>query len=78
MDPSADYCTLWPDVWFGTSLKSCCLAHDLAYAAGVDKFVADIDLAKCVAETGLGWLALLMLAGLSVFGWFFYPRRGRP
>lgn len=68
---NGDGCTLWFDgVW-----RSCCDAHDLAYGAGVDKVIADIDLARCVAGTGHGGMGLLMLAGVTIFGWLFYKRR---
>jgi hypothetical protein len=28
-----------------------------------------------VAEAGLGGIALLMLTGVTLFGWAFYPRK---
>jgi len=47
----------------------------LAYGAGLDKIAADLDLARCVSDLGLGWVGLLMLAGVTLFGWAFYPRK---
>lgn len=72
--PVGDGCTLWIDgVW-----RACCDAHDLAYAkvaVPLDKIIADLDLARCVAGTGHGVVALVMLAGVTVFGWFFIRRK---
>lgn len=66
-----DGCTLWLDgVW-----RQCCDVHDLAYQAGADKVPADLELALCVAQTGHGAMALIMLAGVTLFGWIFYRRR---
>lgn len=70
-DPIGNGCTLWFDgVW-----RQCCDLHDLAYAAGTDKILADLDLARCVAQTGHGTMGLIMLAGVTFFGWLFYRRR---
>jgi hypothetical protein len=67
---TGDGCTDWINgVW-----RSCCDAHDLAYAAGLPKIPADLDLASCVAGTGHGVMALVMLAGVTIFGWLFYSR----
>lgn len=74
-DLVGDYCTLFPDRVFGVDLSYCCFRHDLAYAAFTDKIAADLDLARCVAEAGLGGIALLMLTGVTLFGWAFYPRK---
>jgi hypothetical protein len=38
---------------------------------------ADFDLAACVAQSGHAGIAALMLAGLTLFGWIFYPRKKR-
>lgn len=45
----------------------------MAYAAGFDKFQADIDLGICVAQTGNIGMGILMFLGVAVFGLFFYP-----
>jgi len=71
---TGDGCTLW----FNGDWRACCDAHDAAYAvvsAPLDKVIADLDLARCVAETGHGLMALVMLAGVTLFGWFFIRRR---
>lgn len=66
-----DGCSLWIDgVW-----RHCCDAHDLAYLNGTDKIIADLDLARCVADTGNGTMALIMLAGVTLFGWLFLRRK---
>lgn len=70
-----DGCTLWFDGWFGVSWRHCCDVHDFAYEAGADKITADLDLALCVAQTGQGGMALIMLAGVSTLGWLFYRKR---
>jgi len=61
--------------WFDGAWGACCAVHDVAYAAGVDKITADLDLAACVAHTGHGVMALVMLAGVTLFGWLFYRKR---
>ena len=45
------------------------------YVGVDDKIVADLDLSRCVAGTGHGITGLVMLAGVTVFGWLFYRRR---
>lgn len=70
-----DGCTLWLQGWGEISWRHCCDAHDFNYAAGMDKIAADLDLAVCVAQTGQGPMALIMLAGVTLFGWLFYRRR---
>jgi hypothetical protein len=68
----ADYCTLWPDQALGKDWSLCCKAHDEAYQLAGSRLVADLDLARCVAnETGWDGLAALMLAGVMAFGWIF-------
>ena len=65
------FCTGWFDGVWG----ACCALHDAAYASGADKVRSDLELALCVAKTGHGAMALVMLIGVSIFGWLFY--RGR-
>lgn len=67
----SDGCTLW----FDGDWVHCCTAHDAAYASGMDKLQADLELAVCVAQTGNGWMAVLMLLGLLLMGWPLYRRR---
>lgn len=57
---SPDYqCTWWPDVWFGTSLTDCCIAHDLGGT--------DIGLMSCVAHHGpiFAVIGFIMLIGVT-------------
>lgn len=70
-----DGCTLWWDEWAGTSWRHCCDVHDLAYEVGLPKIPADLELASCVAQTGYGVMALVMLAGVTLLGWIFHRRR---
>lgn len=65
------YCTLW---WDG-AWADCCAAHDAAYAMGLDKFQADLDLGFCVAQTGNTWMGILMFIGVATLGIFFYPKK---
>jgi len=65
-------CTFWPDGNWG----HCCLLHDLAYDLGIPRGQADAELYQCIIDaTGLGWLATLMFAGVTLFGWIFYKRK---
>lgn len=73
-DLVTDGCTLW----FDGAWRHCCDAHDLAYSQFADKLQSDLDLALCVAKTGHGAVALVMLAGVLLFGWLFYPKKRRP
>jgi LPXTG-motif cell wall-anchored protein len=71
MNGDGTSCNLWFDgVW-----QQCCDAHDIAYGMGVDKTLADLNLAQCVANTGHSAMALIMLAGVTLFGWLFYKWR---
>lgn len=69
-----DHCTGW---WEGT-WAACCAIHDSMYAQQfTTKLQADIDLMRCVAEHG-GWpMALLMFAGVSLFGGLFWRKARR-
>ncbi|WP_158876897.1 hypothetical protein [Antarcticirhabdus aurantiaca] len=75
LDPLADHCTLWPDVIGSADLRACCFLHDSMYADQfVSKLEADVDLVRCVAEAA-GWpMALLMGAGVILFGLPFWIR----
>lgn len=68
-------CTLWFDGDWGR----CCQIHDLAYAIGVPKGQADMDLAQCVAGSGHAGIALIMLLGVTLFGgrWYAAARKKR-
>ena len=66
-----DGCTMWFDgVW-----RACCDAHDFAYTYGANKILADLDLATCVAKTGHGAMGLVMLAGVTIGGWYWWHRK---
>lgn len=72
-----DYCTLFPEGWWG----HCCEAHDVAYAAQVGQLLADTELMLCVATAGGGWLApvsaavgVVMYIGVRTFGRRWYNR----
>jgi hypothetical protein len=64
-----DYCTAFPDRLGSLDWSQCCRLHDLAYADSLTaKLTADLDLARCVADAA-GWpLAILMGAGVMLFG----------
>ncbi|HEV7293111.1 MAG TPA: hypothetical protein VGN79_12400 [Devosia sp.] len=71
--PSGDGCTLFPD----GNWRHCCDAHDLAYTLGGDKVLIDLELASCVAQTGNGLAALIMLLGLTAGGWLWWWKARR-
>lgn len=70
-------CSKWPD----GDWHHCCVIHDYDYVEGVNKFKADIKLARCVMEASWrkGGLprfpvahignGLLMWLGVTIFGW---------
>ncbi len=67
-------CTLWFDSLGPFNWHDCCVAHDVAYGAGVNKLLADDTLAVCVNHV-LPGMGLIMLLGVSsVIGWAFYLR----
>ena len=65
-----DHCTLW----FEGNWAHCCLRHDLAYIAGQDRLLADLDLFMCVMPAGGLIMALIMLIGVRVFGGIFLAK----
>jgi len=76
-----DHCTLWPDRILNWDWSACCLAHDKAYALGVDRLIADHVLADCVANSmgGLPYLlpvvmGVVMWFGVRLFGAKFYQK----
>lgn len=71
-DAVGDGCT----GWFDGSWRACCDLHDLAYAIGADKLQADWALFQCVLPHS-PINAVLMLAGVTLFGWIFYRRARR-
>lgn len=67
-------CSFWPD---GNYL-SCCEQHDVAYLVGgnwLDRWQADLELAKCVKRSHSSWMAGLMFLGVMVFGVLFFHWR---
>lgn len=68
-----DGCTLWID----GSWRHCCDLHDFHYDALYDKLWADIELYKCVADTGYPIIAIVMFIGVTLFGSLFYYRRDK-
>ncbi len=74
-----DYCTLFPDRAAGRDWSHCCQQHDLAYTLGTpSRPEADAQLAQCVADaTGWSALAVLMWAGVALFGGIFWRRARR-
>ncbi len=87
MAGQSDWCTLWPEGWWGY----CCEAHDKAYGAQIVRAVADRDLFQCVAHSlpawadGWGGIAAavsvvvggIMYAGVRLFGAYFFRRAGK-
>lgn len=79
-----DYCTLWPEGWWG----DCCKQHDSDYLNQIGRAVADNDLFQCVMQSSpevltnhpmiAGGLSLVvagvMFAGVRIFGSYFYKR----
>jgi len=74
-----DHCTFWPDRFLGRDWSHCCATHDAAYASGVgSKIDADVNLLRCVTNaTGWESFALVMFAGVFLFGGIFWKRKGR-
>lgn len=66
----SDGCTLW----FQGNWRHCCEIHDAEYFEGFDKLQSDLNLMSCVADAGWPLMGLIMFIGVSIFGWFFYPR----
>lgn len=74
-----DYCTHWLDRIYSWSWSGCCKYHDLAYASGVDRLLADEALRDCVINSSHGWLAAaasimggVMFLGVRLFGNRYY------
>lgn len=73
-----DYCTWFPEGWW----QHCCQVHDAAYAAGLPKPGADLDLLLCVAQSAPEpWLMVasvavggLMFLGVTLFGAPYYRK----
>lgn len=70
-----DHCTHWPDKLWGIYYGHCCAAHDAAYIAGMNRLLADAELARCVGMTGLPFTGFMMGAAVTWAGWLFYRRR---
>ena len=70
-----NYCTGWFDGVWG----HCCRAHDEAYALGLPKIAADLQLGECVAATGNDLMGAAMALATALFGlpWYLRARRKR-
>lgn len=70
-----DGCTAGPlSDWLNGIIEGCCDVHDVAYSKVIsiaDKVIADMALGLCAAQHGHPWAALLVVAGVTVGGWFF-------
>ena len=63
-------CTGFPEgCW-----SDCCANHDDAYRQQSGKFKADMELYRCVKSKNHRWISVIMLIGVSTFGWLFYWR----
>jgi len=70
-----NHCTATPEI-IAEQINHCCLKHDEAYVAQVDKIKADIDFYNCVADA-IGIIAAIIIAGAAAVGgiWFWYRRK---
>ena len=70
-----DYCTAFPEGWWA----HCCANHDKAYTLQTGKVEADVQLFKCVADSGYAvpsfLIAALMFVAVSTFGFMFYKKK---
>lgn len=60
---------MWPDSFFGVSIKSCCDAHDMSEILLKD----DLALMQCVSEAGPLFvpIGVIMFIGVVLFKRFF-------
>jgi hypothetical protein len=76
-DPlTSDGCSFFPD----GERKGCCIEHDMAYYYGgsaEDKLKADLELSECVEQVSGPFVAMLMYAGVRIFGHPAWPHRFR-
>lgn len=70
-----NHCTATPE-FIARNINECCLAHDNAYVAQVDKMVADIEFVNCVADI-YGILPAVIIGSIASIGgvWFWYRRK---
>lgn len=61
-------CTAFPE----GNWHECCVAHDWAYAEGMNKWVADSKLAWCVTKKKHPVIGFIMWFGATVGGWKAY------
>lgn len=52
----------------------CCVRHDWDYAEGVNKWVADARLAKCILKKGHPGVAIAFWVAVTVAGWGPYEK----
>lgn len=65
----SDYeCTNFPE----GNWHECCVAHDYAYAEGVNKWKADSTLALCIAKKKHPVVGLVVWLGVTIGGWKAY------
>ena len=55
------------------AITACCGYHDLDYAAGILRSLADQYFYNCLEKIN-GWIAAVFSAFVSAFGWIFYRR----
>lgn len=77
-----DGCSGWMTWFWRTVLRrdppweGCCETHDVAYWQGgtaLQRFEADLELARCVAKSGHRYWALAMLVGVRFGGVSWLP-----
>lgn len=70
-----DACTLWFDSLGPWNWHTCCVQHDIDYAALIGKALADARLEHCVNAV-LPGMGFLMWFGVTVFGglWYLHAR----
>jgi hypothetical protein len=69
-----NHCTATPD-FIAQRINECCLVHDVAYVAQVDKTQADLDFYNCVANS-IGIIPAVVIGFIaSVGGVYFWYRR---
>lgn len=65
-----NHCTATPD-FIAEPINHCCLAHDNAYVAQIDKMIADVEFANCVADI-YGWIPAIVFGSIASVGGIYY------
>jgi hypothetical protein len=68
---------MWPDKINTYDLAGCCLLHDEDYDNQAGFIASNWRLYQCIRQSSPAWLALVMLAGTTLFGWYFYIKAKR-